>query len=357
MPAIRVGAMNVRSLKVTISCGGTDVIILPVECSSAPAGQVSPSSSDGSTSDSDTDSSSSFYGEDDDSDMTDSSFSPLLSSMRYTRFRRASLTWQRAQDIRCMHFDSMCTMKASLEATVPLVTCRGGSPIFSPVATVPQTPNEAVAADAADDDDLDEIYRGYRHMTTLLDLDEVDGLTGLQSPTHPNGHDNSDTSTQPNVDPFFDFDFDFTEPAPPMTDVWIDPYGIPPGSYAEHLVVMNVAIDSDNYYNAYHILANSGLNFLTDYPLTTSPRKCVFEISAILRRTEFWTPQSEETIPVDNVLAWPQVLTKVRTSQLLFSPFSYTSEWQPQTEHVRKTESEPRSPRSMSPGFGLMFEA
>ena len=341
----------------TTLCGGTDVIVLPAEHSSAPAGQVSPSSSGGYTSDSDTDSSSSFYGEDDDFDMTDSSSAPLLSPMRYTRFRRASLTWQKAQDIRSMHFDSLCTMKASLEATIPLVKYRGGSPVFSPVATVPQTPNEPVAADAADDDDLDEIYRGYRHMTTLLDLDQVANLADLQSPTQPNDHGNSDISAQPNVDPFFDFDFDFTEPAPPTTDVWIDPYGIPSGSYAEHLVVMNVSIDSEGYPNACYILANSGLNFLTEYEISTSPRKCVFECSAILRKNELWTLQSEETIPVGHVAPWPQILTKVRTSEPLFSHFSYTSQWQPQTERARKTDGEPRSPRSMSPGFGVMFEA
>ena len=245
-----------------------------------------------------------------------------------------------------MHFSSLSNMRSNLKHVIPHVLYKGASPNFSPVATVPQTPSGG-----ADDDALDEIYRGYRHMTTLLDLDKVTKLADLLSPTQPDGEGNFDTSVQHGVD------VEFAEPDPPMSDVWIDPYGLPAGSYADHLVCYNVESNSQGFHNACFVLANSGLNFLTDYDVSTSPRKCVFEISAILRRNDWWTLQSEETIPVDHVFAWPQVLAKVRTTEPLFSRFSYTSQWQPRTEHARATEGEPMSPKSVSPGFGIMFEA
>ena len=137
--------------------------------------------------------------------------------------RRAHVTCQQAQKIRQMHFSSLNNMRSKMQHTVPLVLYRGGSPNFSPVATVPSTPSGADHADA----DLDAIYNGYRHMTILLDLDKVNRLADLLSPTQP---DNSDTFTQPG------FDVEFAEPVPPMSDVWIDPYGLPAGSHAEHLV-------------------------------------------------------------------------------------------------------------------------
>jgi hypothetical protein len=95
---------------------------------------------------------------------------------------------------------------------------------------------------------------------------------------------------------------------------------------------------------------------MTDYPISSSPRKCVFECSAILRRNELWTLQSEENIPVGHVLDWPRVLPKVRARERLFLPFSYTSQWQPLSQRVKMTEGEPVSPKSMSPGFGVLFE-
>ncbi|GAB7332370.1 hypothetical protein MBLNU13_g04190t1 [Cladosporium sp. NU13] len=341
----------IKSLSVAFSCGGTDCVALPLQTQSAPSGPLFPSSSTGYTPISD--SSSSFYDANEDFDMTgdeasdvdwesDSECSLLLRSSR-----RAHVTWQQARRIRQMHFSSLNNMKANLQHTIPLVLYRGASPIFSPVATLPQTPTGF----GADDPDLDAIYSGYRHITTLLDLDKVYRLADLLSPTQPDGEDNSDTSAQPG------FGVEFAEPAPPMSDVWIDPYGVPAGSWAEHLVCYNVEPASESYTNACHILANSGLNFLTDYDVSTSPRKCVFEISAILRRHDWWTHQSEETIPVDYVLPWPQRLAKVRTTEPLFSRFSYTSQCQPRTECARDTEGEPRSPRSMSPGFGVLFEA
>lgn len=355
----RAGTMIVESLSVGFSCNGGDFVVLPPQATSTPT--RSPSTSSGEST-SASDSSSSFYDADEEFDMIDDEDSGTdwesdsECSVFLRTSRRAHVTWQQAQQIRQLHFGSMVEMTDRLKHAIPHVRYQGASPDFSyqpnPQTTVPQTP-----VPEADDDFLDEIYSGYRHMTTLLDLDEVADLAGLQSPTQPTGHSNPDTSAQPNANPFFDFDCDFTAPPPPMSDLWIDPYGVPEGSWAEDLACYNVEPDSEGYSNACYILANSGLNFLTDYDISSSPRKCVFEISAILRRNELWTLQSEETIPVDHVLPWPQFLAKVRASEPLFSRFSYTSQWQPQTERARKTEGEPRSPKSMSPGFGVMFEA
>lgn len=338
--------MNVRSLSVAISFNGSDVVVLPPQTQLAANASQFPSSSGEYTSISS--SSSSFYDES----------APLLSPMRYTRPCRAAMTWQQAQDIRSMHSSSMDAMKAGLQYRVPHVEYRGGSPIFSyhssPRPTVPQPP-----VPQTDDALLDEIYSGYHHITTL-DLDDVANLSDLRTPIQPPRKGNPDTSAQSYMKHgFFHgfFDFELSEPAPLMPDIWIDPYGLPSGSHAEHLVVTNVDPDSEGYPNACYILANSGLNFLTDYPVSDSPRKCVFEISAILRRHSLWTPQWEETISVGHVFSWPSVLTKVRTRDSLFSRFSYTSQVQPRTEHARATEGEPRSPRSTSPGFGVLFEA
>lgn len=353
-PFTRAGTMIAKSLSVafsSFSCGGTDFVVLPPQTQSAPSGPLSPSSSAGFTPVSD--SSSSFYDANEELDLTDDedsdteweSDSECSALMRSTR--KARVTCQQAQNIRQMHFSSLNNMRANLQHVIPHVLYRGGSPNFSPVSTVPQTPSGADHADA----DLDAIYSGYRHMTTLLDLEKVNRLADLLSPTQPDGEGNSDTSAPPA------YDVEFAELAPPMPDVWIDPYGLPAGSHAEHLVCYNVETDSESFQNACFVLANSGLNFLTDFDISDSPRKCIFELSAILRRNDWWTLQSEETIPVDHVLASPQRLAKVRTSEPLFSRFSYTSLWRPQTEHARATEGEPRSPTSMSPGFGVLFEA
>lgn len=349
-PFTRAGTMIAKSLSVAFafSSGGTDFVVLPPQTQSAPSGPLSPSSSAEYTPISD--SSSSFHDANEELDLTDDDDSGTEwesdseCSVFLRSSRRALVTCQQAQKIFQMHFSSLNNMRSKLQHTVPLVLYRGGSPNFSPVATVPSTPSGADHADA----DLDALYNGYRHMTTLLDLDKVNHLADLLSPTQPG---NSDISTQPG------FDVELAEPGPPMADVWIDPYGLPAGSHAEHLVCYNVEADSESFHNAAYVLANSGLNFLTDFPLSDSPRKCVFEIRAILRRNDWWTLDSEETIPVDHVLAWPQRLSKVRTTEPLFSRFSYTSQWQPRTEHARATEGEPRSPKSMSPGFGVFFDA
>lgn len=352
MPFTRAGTMIAKSLSVAFafSSGGTDYVVLPSQTSSAPSGPLSPSSAGYSPV---SDSSSSFYDANEELNLTDDEDSGTEwesdpeCSVFVRSSRRARVTWQQAQKIRQMHFSSLNNMRSNLQHTIPLVLYRGGSPNFSPVATVPQTSRGADHADA----DLDAIYSGYRHMTTLLDLDKVNRLADLLSPTLPDGTLNSGTSAQPASD------VELAEPAPPTSDVWIDPYSLPAGSHAEHLIVTNVVPHDIGFHNACYVLANSGHNFMTEFGISTSPRKCVFEISAILRRSSWWNFQSEETIPVDHVLAWPQRLAKVRTTEPLFSRFSYTSMWQPQTEHARATEGEPRSPRSMSSGFGVLFEA
>jgi hypothetical protein len=340
MAFTRADTVNVGSQSVAISFNGTNVVVIPPQIQSAPTRPSFPSSSGGYTSISL--SSSSFYDES----------APLLSPMRYTRLCRAPITWQQAQDIRCLHSSSMDAMKASLKHRIPQVEYRGGSPIFSyhssPRLIVPQT----LVLQA--DDDVDEIYSGYRHITTL-DLDDVANLSNLKSPTQSHGQENSDTSVQPSMDHACDLQFD--EPAPPMSEVWIDPYALPPGSYAENLPVCNVSTHSSDYPLAFHTLVNSGLNFWTDYELSDSPRMCLFAISAALMRCPFWTHESCETIAIDQQLAWPQQLEKVNTRERLFVPFSYTSSWQPRTEHARMVEGEPRSPTSVSPGFGVLFEA
>ena len=345
----RTGTMIAKSLSVVFSFEGTDFVLLPPQTQSAPSGPMDPFSDEYASI---SDSSSLFYDANEDCDMTNDEDSDVdwESDSECSAFlrcsRRAHVTLQQAQRIRQMHFSSLNNMISNLQHTIPLVLYRGGSPNFSPVATVPPTPTGS----GADDADLDAIYSGYRHMTTLLDLDKVNCLAALLSPTQLDGNRNIDISAQPASG------VEFAEPAPTTSDVWIDPYGVPPGPWAEHLVRYNVEPDSIGYPQACHVLANSGLNSLTDYPVSTSPRKCVFEISAILRRHDQWTHQSEETIPVDHVLAWPQVLKRVRTAEPLFSRFSYTSQWQPRTECARVTEGEPRSPKSMSPGFGVLFE-
>lgn len=285
MALTRAGTMDSGSQSVAISFDGGVVVVLRPQIQSAPTLPSPPSSSGGFTSI--LSSSSSFYNE----------FAPLLSPRRYTRPCRAPMTSQQAQDIRSMHSSSLDAMKADLKHRNPQVEYRGGSPIFSyhssPRPTVSQAP-----VTQADDDLLDEIYSGYHHITTLDDLDDVTNLSDLRSPTQPHRQGNSGTSAQPYMKHgFFHgfFDFELSAPPPLMPDIWIDPYGLPSGTHAEHLVVTNVKPDSEGYPNACYILANSGLNFLTDYPVSDSPRKCAFEASAILRRHSLWTPQSEET--------------------------------------------------------------
>jgi hypothetical protein len=241
-------------------------------------------------------------------------------------------------------------MQDNLKHRILHVMWQGGTPNFSywstPQPTVPQTP-VGDAADAL----LDAIYSGYYHITTL-DLDEVANLSDLQSPTQPSGQGVPDAPAQPELDYKFDVPF--------VQANWIDPYGIPPGSYMEHLPVCNVPLDSEDYPFAFHTLANSGLNFLTDYPLSDSPRKGCFEITAILHRNDLWNSSSRETVTIGQPLEWPTRLEKVSTRETFFRPFSYTNVWQPRTELMRATEGAPVSPRAMppmSPAFGVLFEA
>ena len=359
-PSTRAGTMNVKSLSVGVSCDGSDFVVLPPQTQSAPTRPATPSPAEYTA----VSSSSSFYDEDDDISTSDedsgSEYSPSedldesdAPFLRYTRGCRAPVTWAQAQKIRQLHFRSWNEMRDRLSSTIPHVNYQGGSPDFSrqqtPRPTVPQTP-----AVQAGDDSLDEIYSGYHHITTL-DLDEVANLSDLKSPTQDHGQHNPDASVQPETEPKSDLPF--------VQPNFIDPYGIPPGSFMEHLPVCNVPLDSEEYPFAFYTLANSGLNFLTDYDVVESPRKGVFEISAILRRNALWDGQSgmRETIAVGQVLDWPTTLAKVRTREPLFVPFSYTNVWQPRTELARATGDDlPVSPKAMppmSPSFGVLFEA
>jgi hypothetical protein len=350
--------MNVGSQSVAISYDG-GVVVLPPQTQSAPISSSSPSSGEYTSG---SESSSWFFDEDDVSSADDDSGSeyapsedledcdaPLLRS-RCTRGCRAAVTYRQAQQIRNMHSLSLSDMQDNLKHRILHVMWQGGTPNFSywstPQPTVPQTP-VGDAADAL----LDAIYSGYYHITTL-DLDEVANLSDLQSPTQPSGQGVPDAPAQPELDYKFDVPF--------VQANWIDPYGIPPGSYMEHLPVCNVPLDSEDYPFAFHTLANSGLNFLTDYPLSDSPRKGCFEITAILHRNDLWNSSSRETVTIGQPLEWPTRLEKVSTRETFFRPFSYTNVWQPRTELMRATEGAPVSPRAMppmSPAFGVLFEA
>jgi hypothetical protein len=344
----RAGTVIAESLSVGFSCDGSDFVVLPPQTQSAPAGSSSPSSGESSSdsvSDSDSISDSSYYDANDAFEITDDEWeSDSECSVFLRTSRRAHVTCQQAQQIRNMHGLSLSDLKNNLKHRVPHVMWQGGTPNFSywssPHPTVPQTPVSEVD-DGFLDEILDELYNGYRHITTL-DLDDVPTLADLKSPTQP------------------DLDFGLGLDGPLVQANWVDPYGIPAGSFAEHMPVCNVPLDSEDYPVAFHTLANSGLNWLTDYDVSDSPRKCLFEISAILRRQPQWDSQSCETKDVGEVLDWPMTLGKVSTRETLFVPFSYTNVWQPRTELARRIEGAPVSPKAMppmSPAFGVMFEA
>ena len=150
-------------------------------------------------------------------------------------------------------------------------------------------------------------------------------------------------------------DFQFAEPL--VQANWIDPYGLPSDAIDAHLPVRDIPIDHKDYPGAFHALANSGHNYLTDFPVVDSPRKSGFQISAMLRSERLleWTSGSRETMSIGQQIPLPNV-QKVNTRAVTFVPFSYTNVWQPRTEAARAAGDDvPVSPRAMPPrsaGFG-----
>jgi hypothetical protein len=126
------------------------------------------------------------------------------------------------------------------------------------------------------------------------------------------------------------------------SDGLIEPYGLPP-NIGNDSVVRNVPVDSVLYPVSCFLLANSGWNCMTEYPVSTSPRQSLASIRAALRKHD---PFFQGSKPVGLTLQIDD-LDKVETLSC-FTPFSYTNSFQPRTETFREAEGEgePLSPKS-----------
>jgi hypothetical protein len=372
MPSTRAGTMNVKQLSVTISSNGSDIVVLPPRpITPFPGGYNSLASSPSSVYDEDGDSVMTSENESDDSG---SEYCPTViladtpAPLRYTRTCRAAITSRQAAEICKMHSLSLYDMKCNLWNTVPHVRFIGSSPAdLSPAPTapptIPQTPLEPAFGEVFDDHQLltvadrtptpagsyDDFFASLYQTYLTHDVEEGAELSARQ-PTPDAVTDayvfGQGSPPAPPVPVQDDTDFDAFVANELASETWIDPYALPDNACDRHMPVCNVLLDSETYHFALHTLANSGVNFLTDYPLSTSPRVRPGQIRHALQKWNLG--RCSDPIIVGEQLEWPTRLYQVSTRDNLFVPFSYTNLWQPRTEISRASEGEPMSPKTVA---------
>lgn len=289
----------------------------------------------------------------------------------YHHSRRAAITGKEVSEIAYSLTRSLFELQSRLSHELPIVDYRGMSPDLSycstPVADVahstkfhedfedpvdqpaaPEYLTRIVSPPSAYDDVFAEVADSGQ------DLDNVSNLAELR-PTPTSGEyvfGEGEGSPTPTLTGKKQSNPDGHVNELRQDESLIDPYNVPLNAFCADLPICNVAPESEEYGFAFHTLANSGVNFLTDYPVVNSPRMGPFEIRHALNGHHPYGLFMESKL-VGEVLEWPMQLCKVRTREILFVPFSYTDKWQPRTELARLTEPEELSPRSM-PRFGFV---
>ena len=367
MPSTRAGTMNVRHLSVAISSDGSDIVVLPPQSKPVTTRPLIMTPYPGTYGTVPQSASSSIYDEDDDVEMTEDEDSdeesdsgseycpsvdlaPSPPPERDIRPTRSTVSKQQAMDIRNKHALALHDVKYKLQHCVPHVLCRGASPNLSYQSTtqptVVQTPKQVESA-------FREVFDDHEFLPVTD-----------HTPTPPPAYDGIEAVYDEYLDPDLqptptqatyaqdDTGFEAFCAEELETESWIFPYALPENTYDRHLPVCNVPFDSFEYPDAVYTLMNSGVNFLTDYPIIRSPRMTPGEIRRELQKFNTATQKFSDTLHVGETLDWPPLLNKVRTRDNLFVPFSYTNLWQPRTEISRANEGEPLSPKTTAPrGF------
>lgn len=123
-------------------------------------------------------------------------------------------------------------------------------------------------------------------------------------------------------------------------DTLIDPYGLP-----DDAPLCNVREDEIDHPYIVACLANSGVNYMTEYDVFKSPRQTDQDIHNRLRDIDF---RFRHSIANGCVISYPEPIS-IYAEKPVFTPFSYTSLDQPRTRMARLMEGEPVSPKTRVP--------
>lgn len=123
-------------------------------------------------------------------------------------------------------------------------------------------------------------------------------------------------------------------------DVLIDPYDLP-----EDAPPCNVREDEIDHPYIVACLANSGVNYMTEYEVVNSPRQTPRTLDKRLRNIDF---RFRHSIANGCLFSYPDPLP-IQADKPAFTPFSYTSVDQPRTRIARLMEGEPVSPKTRVP--------
>jgi hypothetical protein len=293
-----------------------------------------------------------------------------LRNLRYAPACRAAISARDVAQIRNMHSSSLNDVRGKLWDTVRHLRYRGASPAdLTPAqtahATAAQAPLESAFREVFDDHELlpvadrtptpagayDDLFASFSQVCSAQLAQDFNGVAlpseREQTPTavigaYVYGQGSAPVPVQDDTD----FEAFFADQL--ASESWIDPYGLPENAFTRQ-PVCNVPRDSEEYHVALYMLANSGVNASTDYPVSNSPRMRPGQIRNTLRQ---WYPWYQDEIYVGQEMEPPEELHPIMARNALFVLFSYTNLWQPRTEIARATEGEPLSPTAMSPrGF------
>lgn len=315
-----------------------------------------------------------------------------ISPGRYVRRARPDLSNAEASDIRLILNKGIENMKVQLTRSNPIVHFQGGSPVWSefPSYQVSGSATPAlrvVNGDAEDspspvyqnsahDDVFANFSADYSYQSGQTDHEIIDPPTptptsdeifGLSTPTPEAGVCQSQVDSQGDVemldvsdDTAFDAfltdlynevadgnsDLDsFMEDSDHMAESFIQPYDLP--SNVGDAVCSNLPPNHVDYDFAAYTLANSGVNVITEFPLSTSPRMDARTIRSTLKGYSKWYRDSKEV----GFAIQPRDFVAVSRRWVCFEQFSYTNSSQPTSMFTKELEGEPLSPKSMPSAY------
>lgn len=316
-----------------------------------------------------------------------------ISPGRYVHRARPDLSNADASDIRLILNKGIENMKVQLSRSNPIVHFQGGSPVWSefpsyqvsgsamPALRVVNSDAEDSPSPVYQNSAYDDVFANFsadyscRSGQTDLDiLDLVDLTTptddeifGLSTPTPEAGVCQPQLDSQGDVemldvsdDTAFDAfladltnevadgnsDLDsFMEGSNHMSESFIQPYDLP--SNVGNAVCSNLPQHHVDYDFAAYTLANSGVNVVTEFPLSTSPRMDARTIRSTLKGYSKWYRDSKEV----GFAIQPRDFVAVSRRWVCFEQFSYTNSWQPTSMITKELEGVPLSPKSMPSAY------